>query len=82
MFGGAVTEMRAAPSAGCCAAVWVKVAGQSLKCGVGDSGGPFFSGSWAYGMMQGGGFAGGQCSYATFNSVGAMSSMGLQLLFE
>jgi hypothetical protein len=59
-----------------CDPVWVRVEGSGLACYFGDSGGPFFRVTTAYGIMHSGSFSGpgvGQCAFATFNSIGSIT---------
>jgi hypothetical protein len=63
---------------GDCAAVWVEVSGGDFVCPPGDSGGPVFSGSTAYGTV-----AYAQDAIYTpcwFMSTGGLGTMGLELL--
>ncbi len=59
---------------GPCDAVWVKVSGPALRCFFGDSGGPMYWGSTAWGTVSGGIPVGGGagCTYLIMMSVGAL----------
>ena len=52
--------------AGPCDPVWVTVAGPS--CRAGDSGGPIFSGTVAFGIAKGGSYSGGACRFYYYMS--------------
>ena len=52
-----------------CAAEWIKVTGSELACYPGDSGGPLYHNTTAYGTLQAGKYSGsqkGQCQWASF----------------
>ena len=62
-----------------CAATWIIVEGDNLACSGGDSGGPWFFGSTAYGFMWAGSWTGpdpGDCSYALWWSVAFVDEIG------
>lgn len=64
---------------GSCAFTFVYVSGPSLKVAGGDSGGPWFSGGTAYGLLKGGP-ASGTSGYGVFSKSAYLSNMGLSLL--
>lgn len=68
---------------GPCANTWVEVQGSELACWEADSGGPWFSGSWAYGTHafgRGPGPEKGSCFGAMFMSAGFLGELDLVLL--
>ena len=65
-----------------CASVWVRVAGPSLRCFPGDSGGPWFIAYEAYGLYKGqssSGTSSGDCSWAFYS---APDYFGINLVFD
>jgi hypothetical protein len=68
-----------------CASTWIKVEGSGLACAGGDSGGPWFYNSTAYGIHKSGASTGpdvGQCSSASFMAIDYISGLGLTVLTE
>lgn len=65
-----------------CASVWIRVAGSSLKCFPGDSGGPWFLVYTAYGIYKGqssSGTSAGGCNWAFYM---AANYFGISLVFD
>lgn len=65
-----------------CASVWVAVGGSSQKCWFGDSGGPYFWGSGAWGLYSGQAASGpgsGQCFFTVMQSQEALAWDGTSL---
>jgi|tagenome__1003787_1003787.scaffolds.fasta_scaffold20965399_5 hypothetical protein len=73
----APTYAGACPSA--CSAAFVRVEGSALANIGGDSGGPWFSGGYAYGIHKGG-QEGTVAVWACFTPVGRMSDLGVALV--
>lgn len=67
---------------GTCDAVWPKVEGASLKCGGGDSGGPWFNSTSAYGIHKGSSRSGDDCNWSIFTPIGKFSQMDMQVLAQ
>lgn len=68
---------------GPCGATWVRVAGPSLRCYDGDSGGPVFSGTAAYGITKGdasNGTGTANCDFAFHMPIEYALSIGISLL--
>lgn len=66
------TDCDTSLTGGSCDPVWVRVEGPSLACFSGDSGGPWFVGSSAYGVNHGGSTSGedpGDCNYAIYTAI-------------
>lgn len=67
-----------------CASTYIKVSGSSLACSGGDSGGPWFNGQTAFGIMKSASFSGaapGQCNYGTYMSTDYISGLGVSLVY-
>jgi hypothetical protein len=67
-----------------CTSTYIKVSGPNLACTDGDSGGPFFNGQTAFGIMKTGSFTGsapGQCNFATYMSTDYISGLGVSLVY-
>lgn len=67
-----------------CNAVWISVTGPNLACSGGDSGGAWFNGQTAFGLMKAGSFTGsapGQCSLAIYESTDYLSGLGVSLVY-
>lgn len=65
-----------------CSNTWVKVEGPKLACAAGDSGGPVFKFSIAYGIVSSAAYTGnlpGQCGNITYMSVDYLKDLGLTL---
>jgi streptogrisin C len=68
---------------GSCAAVYIRVTGTSLECAGGDSGGPWFASTVAFGIHKGGASSGtgpGQCTEAFYMTTDTISP-GWSLLY-
>lgn len=68
---------------GACGATWVRISGSSLRCYPGDSGGPFASGRYAYGIYKGQSSSGvgtGSCNYAFYMPIEYAFNLGISLL--
>lgn len=67
-----------------CNAVYIRVSGSELACYSGDSGGPWFNGQTAFGIMKSASFSGtakGQCNYGVYMSTDYVSGLGVTLLY-
>lgn len=66
---------------GPCAATWVRVTGAGLECDGGDSGGPFFASTVAFGILSGGYFdTAGNCTAVFYMSTDTITP-GWSLLY-
>lgn len=84
---GRVEDKEFAPDDGCgvgrCANTWMLVEGGLLACYYGDSGGPWFVGNIALGVMALGAFDGtgqGECSSAVYMAINFASDLGVHTL--
>ncbi|MGI5286131.1 S1 family peptidase [Nonomuraea polychroma] len=67
-----------------CSATWIRVTGSSLACYPGDSGGPWFNASSAYGIYKGQSSSGtgqGQCRFAVYMAINYISSINVSLMY-
>lgn len=67
-----------------CASTYIRVSGPNLACSGGDSGGPWFNGQTAFGIMKSASFSGaapGQCNYGTYMSTDYISGLGVSLVY-
>lgn len=66
-----------------CSSVWIKVSGPNLECNGGDSGGPWFNGSIAYGIYKGQSSTGSTaaaCNYAFYMAINYITGMNVTVL--
>jgi len=67
-----------------CSSTWITVTGPNLACYPGDSGGPWFNGQTAFGILKGTsqtGTAQGQCNFAIYMSTDYISGLGVSLVY-
>jgi len=67
-----------------CASTYIRVSGPNLACFDGDSGGPWFNGQTAFGIMKSASFTGtapGQCNFGTYMSTDYISGLGVSLVY-
>lgn len=67
-----------------CSSVWIRVTGASLACAGGDSGGPWFNSTTAYGTHKAGSSSGtgqGDCSEAIYMAINYITGLGVSLSF-
>ncbi|MDP4505829.1 S1 family peptidase [Nonomuraea turcica] len=67
-----------------CSATWIRVSGPSLKCYPGDSGGPWFNSTNAYGIYKGQSSSGtgtAGCNWAVYMAINYISNINVSLLY-
>lgn len=67
---------------GDCDATWIKVSGPDLECYPGDSGGPWFFSTTAYGIYKGqasSGTSAADCDYAFFMAIGYIDALNVHV---
>lgn len=64
-----------------CSSVWIRVSGDNLKCFPGDSGGPWFIGTSAYGMYKGQSSSGTSASDCNWAIYMASNYFGFSLIY-
>lgn len=67
-----------------CSSVWMKVSGSALECYPGDSGGPWFLNTDAYGIYKGqssSGTTASDCDWAVYMAVNYVPGLGVSLVY-